>query len=66
MNTKRHIVEFVDELPAEVEEKMRKDLVEYEKSHGIAISMAIAVQHKIFCIDDSYDSGRLKPLKDCR
>ena len=38
MNNQCHTVEFVDTLPEEVEEKMRKDLVEYENSHGIDVN----------------------------
>lgn len=38
MNNQHHTVEFVDKLPEEVEEKMRKDLVEYENSHGIDVN----------------------------
>jgi hypothetical protein len=38
MNNKGHTVEFVDTLPEELEEKMRKDLVEYESSHGIDVN----------------------------
>ncbi len=38
MNKKHSTVEFVDKLPKEVEEKMHKDLVEYESSHGIDVN----------------------------
>lgn len=31
-------IEFIDKLPPEIEEKMRKDLVEYESSHGIDVN----------------------------
>ncbi len=31
-------IEFVDKLNAEIEEKMRKDLVAYEASHGIDVN----------------------------
>lgn len=31
-------IEFTDTLPQDIEEKMRKDLVEYESSHGIDVN----------------------------
>ena len=31
-------IEFTDTLPEDIEEKMRKDLVEYESNHGIDIN----------------------------
>lgn len=33
-----YIIEFVDELSKEVDEKMQKDLVKYESSHGIDVN----------------------------
>lgn len=38
MSNQHHTVEFIDKLPEKVEEKMRKDLVEYESSHGIDVN----------------------------
>lgn len=35
---KNYKIKFVDQLPADVEEIMRKDLVEYESSHGIDVN----------------------------
>ncbi|MBX9743879.1 MAG: GNAT family N-acetyltransferase [Chlamydiales bacterium] len=38
MNSKNHTMEFVDTLLEEVEEKMCKDFVGYESSHGIDVN----------------------------
>lgn len=35
---KNYTVEFVDKLSEDIEEKMRKDLVEYESTHGIDVN----------------------------
>lgn len=44
-------IEFVDHLPADVEEKMREDLVEYESNHGIDVN------YKTFAIILTDESG---------
>lgn len=44
-------IEFVDQLPADVEEKMREDLVEYESNHGIDVN------YKNFAIILTGESG---------
>ena len=41
MNSKHHTMEFVDKLPEEMEEKMRKDFVEYESSHEISKNLRL-------------------------
>lgn len=38
MSHQDHTVEFVDTLPKEVEEKMYRDLEEYEYSHGVDVN----------------------------
>lgn len=44
-------IDFVDDHPEEIEEKMREDLVEYESSHGIDVN------YKKFAIVLTDDSG---------
>ena len=48
---KNYKIDFVDNLPQNIEEKMRRDLVEYESSHGIDVN------YKTFALVLTDDSG---------